>query len=314
METFEFDDVLTGAHVTCQYPNIAARVEAGEGGSAAKSVFFPGCSFINYMMPLVKPVADLLEGAGVTDGTSLLCCGKILEYEPDGAAVRAAFEEDFRKHVAASGIERFVAACPNCVKAMRELLAADPATAGVEVVPLPAVLAELGYRIDQETAQRIVESELGAPLDHPVKFAVHDSCPDRDTGEFAAAVRTIMGEDLFVEQAHHGARSLCCGSTARAAGKNEAADKLAVLNGKESVAAGADAIVTPCVSCVWNFTIAQRELPAIHYLELLFDWRADWAANTFMKLRFLFEAAQPAADASGSRAFAGLDDESGAVQ
>lgn len=309
METYEFDDALTGAHVVCQYPNIAAQVEAGAGKRSAESVFFPGCSLINYMMPLVKPVADLLEDAGLIDGVSLLCCGKILQYEPNGEAVRAAFEEDFRAHVAAAGVKRFVAACPNCVKALRELLAASPATANVEVVPLPVALVDLGYRADAGNAQSIVEAELGAPLGHPARFAVHDSCPDRETGEFAAAVRAFMGDDLFVEQKHHGKRSLCCGSTARAAGKNEAADKLAVLNGKESVDAGADAIVTPCVSCVWNFTMAQSELPAVHYLEVLFNWRADWAANAFMKLRFLFEADERDAEGESSRAFAGLDDE-----
>ena len=91
METYVFDDALTGARVACRYPNISANIEPGAAQAEAESVFFPGCSFINYMMPLVKPVADLLEQAGVTQGTSLLCCGKILEYEPDGAAVRAAF-------------------------------------------------------------------------------------------------------------------------------------------------------------------------------------------------------------------------------
>ena len=309
METYVFDDALTGARVACRYPNISADIEPGAAKATSESVFFPGCSFINYMMPLVKPVADLLEQAGATQATSLLCCGKILEYEPDGAAVRAAFEEDFRAHVVARGVKRFVAACPNCVKALRELLAADPATAGVEVVPLPVVLAELGYRIDADAAKRVVELASGHEADHPVRLAVHDSCPDRETGEFAAAVRAILGDDLLVEQEHHGKKSLCCGSTARAKGNDEAAVKLAVLNGKEAVAAGADAIVTPCVSCVWNFTIAQNELPSIHYLEALFDWRAAWGSNAFMKLRFLFDVDEPAEGDSSRRAFAGLDAE-----
>ena len=306
METYEFDDALTGAHVVCRYPNTTADVEPGAESRAAESVFFPGCSFVNYMMPLVRPVADLLAQAGAADGVSLLCCGKILSYEPDGQAVRAAFEEDFRAHVAAAGVKRFVAACPNCVKALRALLAADEATAGVEVVPLSRVLADLGYRIDPEVAQRVAGASVGGTIDHPVKFAVHDSCPDRETGEFAASVREILGAGLIVEQEHCGARSLCCGSIARAAGKGAAADELAQRNGREAVEAGADAIVTPCVSCVWQLTMAQREVPAIHYLELLFDWRAGWDLNSFMKLRFLFDADEAGAG-SKRRAFAGLD-------
>ena len=34
-------------------------------------------------MPLVQSVYDLLKGANACDGISLLCCGKILEYEGD---------------------------------------------------------------------------------------------------------------------------------------------------------------------------------------------------------------------------------------
>lgn len=310
MESYAFDDVLTGAHVVCRYPNTTADVEPGAGRRVAESVFFPGCSFINYMMPLVKPVADLLEQAGAIDGVSLLCCGKILSYEPDGAAVRAAFEEDFRAHVKASGVKRFVAACPNCVKALRDLLAVDPDTAGVEVVPLSRTIVDLGYRIDAQIAQGVAETTLGHGLDHPVRFAVHDSCPDRETGEFAASVRELLGDGLVVEQEHHGPRSLCCGSLARAAGNDAAADKLAQRNGREAVEAGADAIVTPCVSCVWQLTMAQHEVPAIHYLELLFDWRAAWDLNAFMKLRFLFDVDDDA-DSSENRAFAGLESEGG---
>lgn len=56
---------------------------------AAASLFFPGCSFINYGLPLVQ--VNTPADAGRVDGISLLCCGKILSYEP-GDAVRASFE------------------------------------------------------------------------------------------------------------------------------------------------------------------------------------------------------------------------------
>ena len=47
-------------------------------------------------------------------------------------------------------------------------------------------------------------------------------------------------------------------------------------------------------------------MPVFHYLELLFDWRVDWAhASQYMKLRFLFDDV-PDAEASG-RAFVGLE-------
>ncbi len=307
MENYEFDDVLTASTVVCAYPQISAAARPLDHELApAKSVFFPGCSFINYGLPLVKAVYDLLRGADAVQGISLLCCGKILEYEPDGAAVRAAFEADMCEHVLRAGVERIVAACPNCVLALRGLLAADPRTEHVEVVALPVVLADLGYRVDPEIAAKLVAAETSGGGAHPVTFAVHDSCPDRASGEFAQGLRDVVGASLISEQEHNRSRSLCCGSLARAAGKYEQADKIAKLNGKEAVDAGADAIVVPCVSCAFQLSVAQEDLPVYHYLELLYDWRIDWRhADQWMKLRFLFDAEEDAGE--GGRSFVGID-------
>lgn len=313
MENYEFDDVLTASTVVCSYPQITATARPLDHElEPAQSVFFPGCSAINYALPLVGAVYDLLRGADAVQGISLLCCGKILEYEPDGVRVRAAFEQEMRDHVLRAGVSRIVAACPNCVLALRGLLAADPRTEGVEVVALPAVLADLGYRIDPAVAAKLVSACDGTDASQegqacpPVKFAVHDSCPDRATGEFAQGLRDLVGQDLVTEQEHNRSRSLCCGSLARAAGKYDQADKIAKLNGREALDAGADAIVTPCVSCAFQLSVAQDDLPVYHYLELLYDWRIDWRhADQWMKLRFLFDADEP--DDSGARSFVGID-------
>ena len=58
----------------------------------------------------MKAVYDLLAQAERVEGISLLCCGKILSFEPDGKAVCAAFEDELCAHVAAAGVERIVAA------------------------------------------------------------------------------------------------------------------------------------------------------------------------------------------------------------
>ena len=137
MDEYVFEDVIAGSTVTCTYPGLET-VKAARGESAGcTSVFFPGCSFINYALPLVQSTYNLLLDAGEVEGISLLCCGKILEYEADGGSSRAAFEQQFRDHIAGTGIKRIVAACPNCVAALRKLLAQDEATAAIEVVPLP---------------------------------------------------------------------------------------------------------------------------------------------------------------------------------
>lgn len=306
MDTYVFNDALADCKVTCGYPGLETHIVGeAEYDQQPKSVFFPGCSFLNYALPLVKSVQDLLADAGKIDGISLLCCGKILAYEPDGERVRAEFEERFRQEVAARGIEKFICACPNCVLAMRTLLAESEETARVEVLTLPQVLADLGYRIDPDAAQSVFENEWndgflagyqafaefeeGAPAPKAV-FSVKDSCPDRQYGDFADGVRRLMPEGRWVEPEHNRSRSVCCGSLPRAAGKFEAADKSAQINGNEAVEAQATAIVTPCVSCCFQLSLAQFQVPVYHYLELLYSWRIPWAyTSQYMKLRFLFD-------------------------
>ncbi len=94
--------------------------------------------------------------------------------------------------------------------------------------------------------------------------------PDRGEGEFADGLRAMLPEGSFVDPAHSRRRSLCCGSSPRAAGKFEAADKIARRNGEEAVEVGADAIVTACMSCVFQLNMAQPYVQALHFLELLF--------------------------------------------
>lgn len=311
MSGYVYDDALSGSKVTCGYPMMTASVEPSGAAAQGKSesLFFPGCSFINYSLPLVQAVYDLLKGADRVDGISLVCCGKILQYEPDGKAVRAAFEQQFRDHVKAAGVKRLVAACPNCVKALRALLAADEETAGVEVVPLPVELASMGYRIDAEVARKMVAAavpESEAAAGGQAHFAPHDSCPDRDTGEFAEGLRALLPEGSIREAEHNRKRSFCCGSLLRAAGKPEKGAEQSRKHGEEAVAAQADAIVTACMSCTFLLSKEQHDVPVFHYLELLYDWRIDWENTpSYMTLRFLFD--EPEQSGESRRTFVSLD-------
>ncbi|MEG1494368.1 MAG: (Fe-S)-binding protein [Gordonibacter sp.] len=314
MEEYEFEDVLAGSTVSCTFPRLVAQV-AGDGRPRrTRTLFFPGCSLINYGLPLVQSVYGLLSEAGAVEGISLLCCGKILSFEPDGKEVRAAFEQQLRERVANAGVERIVAACPNCVLALRAALDCDERTAGVEVAALPAELAALGYRIDEDVAARMLANELvREETDVPPLFSVHDSCPDRATGEFADGLRALLPSDLFVEPEHCRRHSGCCGSLVRAAGKFELADEQSRQRGAEAVSAGAEGIVAACVSCAYQLSASQRRVPVFHYLELLYDWRIDWRnADQYMKLRFLFDDSLGTEEASGdTRPFMGLTPDAG---
>ena len=284
---YQFKDALTGSVIECDFPMLDTRIMKGER-ERCTSLFFPGCSFINYALPLVSAVYDTLCGQGLVDGISFLCCGKILSYEPDGEKRRASFEEELVERLLETDIERIVCACPNCVKALREAFAADERMADhtVELLALPQELAKVGYRIDPGVAALLVKGDAEAP----VKLCTHDSCPDRDYGIFADGLRALLPEGLWVDPAHARRRSLCCGSLPRAASKFEAADKLAHRNGQEAVDAGADALVTACLSCAFQLTYCQPYVQVVNYLELLYSWRIDWAlTGGLMKLRFLFD-------------------------
>ena len=312
MSGYVYDDALSGSRVTCEYPQLSAFVEPGEGigcaAGAAESVFFPGCSFINYSLPLVQAVYDLLKGAQRVDGISLVCCGKILQYEPDGKEVRAAYEVQLRDHLLKAGVGRIITACPNCVKALRALLAEDERTAQIQVVPLPLELANMGYRIDADVARSMVAAEVSdseAAKGGTPHFAPHDSCPDRQTGEFADGVRALLPEGTIREAEHNRRHSFCCGSLLRAAGKPEKGAEQSRKHGEEAVAAKADAIVTACMSCTFLLSREQHDVPVFHYLELLYNWRIDWP-NTppYMTLRFLFGEPEPSEESR--RTFVGL--------
>ena len=344
MDEYSFEDALASSTVTCTFPHLeAVRLHGASKAQACPSLFFPGCSFINYGLPLVQAVYGLLKEAGRVEGISLVCCGMILGYEPNADEVRPAFEQQLRDRIVACGVERIVTACPNCVYALRALLAREERTAQVQVVALPSELVELGYRVDPDVARRMLQAEEavraagagaadgdgagagaaegdgagaganndavaadadgagaadadGAPL-----FCVHDSCPDRATGEIAENLRALMPAELIVDPAHNRKRSFCCGSRPRAAGHADAADRMARRHAEEAQDVRARALLTACVSCSFQLTVAQRDLPVFHYLELLFDWRIDWRdAERYMKLRFLFDSAL------GAREFVGL--------
>lgn len=260
---------------------------------------------INYAMPLVNALYETLRDHGKVDGISLLCCGKILSYEPNGQELRDGFEEQLREHVHEAGIQTIVCACPNCVKALREAFALDERTRDVELVVLPRLLADMGFSCDPETIAELVKGDSRAP----VLLCPHDSCPDRDYGDFADGLRALLPEGLWVDPEHCRKRSICCGSLPRAAGKIEQADRCADLNGREALEKHADAIVTPCMSCAFQLNMAQPHVQAVHVLELLYDWRVDWSSvGAWMKLRFLFDdtlGVQEMNEGSG-RTFAGL--------
>ena len=304
MADFKIIDALTGDSIVQNAETGDFSMSKGSGLPECESIFFPGCSMINYAMPLTIAVYDTLRQHEAVDGISLMCCGKILMYEPNGNEIRPAFEEEFKERLSKTSIKRIVCACPNCVKALREAFLDDERVSNVEIAVLPQVLLDLGYRLDRNIIAQLIKGDADAD----VMLCPHDSCPDREYGQFANALREIIPNDTWRDPEHCRHKSICCGSLPRAAGKIAAADKCANVCGQESVDAGADSIVTACMSCTYQLNMAQSHIQTVHFLELLYNWRINWpVVGGWMKVRFLFnDTLGVLEDESGSRKFEGL--------
>lgn len=301
---FSFTDALTGSNIEFDYASGECFVENGGQAAPVDSIFFPGCSMINYAMPLVEAVYNTLLQHGCVSGISFLCCGKILSYEPDGDTIRSNFEQELIEHVFEAKIKRIVCSCPNCVKALREAFVLDERVSDVEIAVLPELLAGLGYRLDRADAARLVMGDEDAD----VMLCPHDSCPDRGYGQFADGLRALLPEGVWVDPKHTRKTSVCCGSLPRAAGKAEQANKCADINGQEALDVNADAIVTACMSCTFQLNMAQSHIQCVHFLELMYNWRINWASvGQWMRYRFLFNESLGAKERKSDRVFVGLE-------
>ena len=192
-------------------------------------------------MPLVSAVYDTLVERGAVDGISLLCCGKILSYEADGAELMKSFQLQLCDHLADTGIKRIVAACPNCVKALREGLALDERCAGVEVAVLPRVMAHLGIASIAMRRLYWVKGDASAPL----VPCTHDSCPDRGEGEFADGLRAMLPEGLVRRPCSTAGGARCAAArlrVLRVSSRRPIRSRGATARRRSRV--GADAIVT----------------------------------------------------------------------
>ncbi|NTW28457.1 MAG: (Fe-S)-binding protein [Coriobacteriia bacterium] len=220
---------------------------------SCEAVFFPGCIMATYAPELTRRTCEWLAEQGVRVSISDLCCGSPLISL--GLADRA---EKLREHMAelfsATGATKVITACPGC---QAEL---DGRLGGIEVVPLSAVMRQLGARI----------ADFG-------RVTVHDSCRDR-CGLFGDDVRAILSDCELVEMEHHHANTMCCGS----GGMVSAVDPdLYEARGRTRIdefrSTGADHLVIPCVTCGYLLSKHSEPGEVLHYLEAFFGTRIEWA-------------------------------------
>lgn len=260
------------------YTDLPSLDAAAENPGLADTLFFPGCSLASYAPALTRKVCAWLTQKGVKWALDINCCGSPLMSA--GLFERANnLRQSIANKVQAAGIKRVVTVCAGCAE---ELAANMPA--GVEMVALPSLILELTQT--DTTAQ-----EAGFDIMPSVpaqKVTFFDSCHDRQTLANGQGARKLLAkfapEIAQVECAHHGANSLCCGAGGAVGSYDaEITSKRVWRIINEAQDTGAGAVVTTCPTC--TYTIAQALLGApdvqfenLHYLEILFNEKIDWAA------------------------------------
>lgn len=265
------------------FPHVADARERG-----ADTLFFPGCPLVSYAPDLARSAYVWLRDQGVNAVFSEDCCGSPLKAA--GRMERAvAHKRALAASIKEAGIKRIVCVCPGCVD---ELASAD-GMEGIELVPLPRLLADAGMKVDPVKVRmfagtRGVNSEEGKPeKDASPRIAMFDSCHDRE-GAFGQPLRALFAEESLVELAHHGSCALCCGASGAVSLVDpDLCERRAhrVLD-EETSEVAADLLLANCPTCSYTFA-AQRRAdlrantvwtgpPHANYLELVFDGSFDW--------------------------------------
>jgi Fe-S oxidoreductase len=187
---------------------------------------------------------------GFTD----LCCGKPL------ASIGLESRNDqlqryLLSKLRAAGASRIVTVCANCHSNLAGNLE------GIEIISLYRLLQEAGVRVSGTQS-----------------LTIHDSCADRESGEFGADLRVLFGDHPVLEMEHSGRDTICCG----AGGIVPLVDPDLCLSRTrtrvdEFDRSGASCMVTSCMACSRRLSPLAQNGQVRHCLELVFNLRIDYA-------------------------------------
>jgi len=225
------------------------------GADSSEYVFFPGCQ-LTATDPggAERAYADLRNRLGRV-GLILRCCGAPARWSGRESLFRESLAE-LKAAWEGLGSPRIIAACPSCIKILRE------AMPEAEIVSHWSVLSALGLP--------------GTALQDVGTLAVNDPCAAREDGALRADVRGLLdalGVDM-VEAKYSGELTQCCGYGGLL---NEVDPAL----GEAAAKARADAVdedyVTYCAMC--REMIARTGKRAMHLYDLLYPGDAEPGAR-----------------------------------
>jgi heterodisulfide reductase subunit B len=110
-----------------------------------------------------------------------------------------------------------------------------------------------------------------------MSLTVHDSCADRESGEFASDVRALLGNHPVLEMEHSVRDTICCG----AGGIVPLVDPDLCLSRtrtrvEEFDRTGASCMVTSCMACSRRLSPLAQMDRVRHCLELVFNIQVDY--------------------------------------
>jgi Fe-S oxidoreductase len=246
--------MLTNKKVNFFSLNNADALKKEDYPKEAETIFFPGCALRTFRPDLVAKVSGLLGKDVLTMNHE--CCGKSLkgigledDYEAHNNSVLALLE-GFRP-------KQIIVACPNCYTSFK------PKIKFAEVLFAEELLLQKAAEIKPS-----VTANFGT-------VTIHDSCPFKETPELFDLSRGFV--DAFyggkrVEMENSRGKLLCCGGGGGVSFSNEKLSRrISQVRLQEAKAAGADTVVTFCLSCATQFgSVAAKEgVRVIHALDLL---------------------------------------------
>ena len=238
---------------------VCALARHAPGTDTSSLLFFPGCQFTATDPDAVRRTYDFLRGLRGDVGLMLRCCGAPAHWAGNESLFDASLNE-LRGQWRGLGSPPLIAACPTCLKMLREHL------------PEAQVLSLWSLLREDDAAAKF--PNLAAP-DAPL--AISDPCAARHDASLREDVRRLLadlGVDV-VEPPMTGELAPCCGFGGLAADANP---PLAAQVAARRAAEVPEDYVTYCAMC--RDMLARAGKPALHVLDLLLPARADIPPDT----------------------------------
>lgn len=224
------------------------------------TLFFPGCSLASFAPELTRLAFQWLLEQGLNVGLNDDCCG--LPLKNIGLTDRTETHlEALKKNFNERGVKQIVVACPNCFYHLRSYFHE------IQVKSIYQLMVEAGVKISGFE-----------------QLTIHDSCPDRFSGEIGRSVRALLPAETIKELPHHGADTQCCGAggivsmVAPQVSDQRATSRISEIRKNET-----NHCISSCMGCVKRLTSADTEAPqsmdeyshVVHILELFFKQPID---------------------------------------